>query len=137
MQSNDTVRKIILEVNGDELTDLVRFGEIFVEDIPVEVPSLKRIVTILAGVNKINPIACSFKLQRNGLTKNLLQTWVEDKKIKDITVIEVDGSGVENGRMLLKDCEAGNLKFPEYDASSPIYSQAEITFYPFDVLTLE
>lgn len=137
MQNNDMIRKIVINVEGNQLGDLIKFGEIFIEDISVEIPSLKKIVTILAGINKINPVICAFKLQRNSITENFIRSWVEDREVKDISVIEVDGTGIEYGRILLKDCEAGNIKLPEYDATSPTFAQLEVTFYPYDILELE
>jgi hypothetical protein len=135
-QANDMVRKLKIQIAGNEQVDLIKFGELNFEDIPVEVPSYKKIVTILAGINKVNPIPCTFKIQRNTTTLKDLNSWRTNREIKDVTVIETDGTGTEYHRWILIQCEAGNMKLPEYDAASPTYAQAEITLYPFDIIEI-
>lgn len=132
MQKSDQARKIKLIVDGSELLDLVRFGEIFYEDLSVEVPSFDKIRTILAGTEKITPIVCTFKIRRDSETINVIRNWRSQRQIKDCIVVETDGTATEYHRILFPQCEAGNMKLPEFDASAPTYAQAEITFYPND-----
>ena len=134
MQKNDQIRKIKINIDGKELLDLVKFGEINLESISAEVPSFDRIRTILSGTIKINPIVCTFKIRRDSETVKILRDWEMLNQIKDVIIVETDGTGVEYNRILLPATEGGSIKLPEYDAANPAYSQAEITLYPDDVI---
>lgn len=137
MQRNDQARKTKVIIDGSEILDLVKLGEINFEDLSVEVPSFDKIRTILSGTEKINPITMNFKIRRDSETIKLIRAWRSNRQIKDVTIIETDGTGVEYHRLLLPQCEAGNMKLPEYDASSPTYAQAEIVIYPFDRIDID
>jgi hypothetical protein len=130
-------RKVKIKAEGTELKELIKFGEINQEDISVEVPTFDRIVTILADVEKLNPIPMSFLIRRDDPTLTFLKTWREDREIKDVSVIEYDGTGTEYNRLLMSQCELGNAKIPEYAAESPTYAQVEFTLYPVEILPIE
>jgi hypothetical protein len=136
LQENRMARKVKIKAEGTELKELIKFGEINQEDISVEVPMFDRIVTILAGVEKLAPIPMSFLVRRDDPTLIFLKTWREDREIKDVTVIEYDGTGTEYSRLLMSQCELGNAKIPEYTAESPTYAQVEFTLYPVEILPI-
>ena len=118
-QRADMARKIKFQADGVELVDLVKFGEINLEELTVEVPSYNKIVTILSGTRKINPITLTFKIRRDSIVLKTLKSWWINREIHDSTIIETDGTGTEYNRWLMPSCELGNAKFPEYDAASP------------------
>lgn len=136
MQRNDMARKIKCQVDGSELLDIVKFGEVFYEDMTIEVPEFQKITTILSDVTKINPITITVKIRRDSDTIKNIRDWRKNREIKDVTVVETDGTGVEYHRTLLPSCECGNMKLPEYDAASPTYAQAEFIIYPYDRIDL-
>lgn len=131
-QRSDMARKIKFQADGVELVDLVKFGEINLEELTVEVPSYTKIVTILSGTRKINPITVTFKVRRDSAVIKQLEDWRVNRLIKDVTVIETDGTGTEYFRWLMPACELGNMKIPEADHASPTYAQREYTLYPED-----
>lgn len=135
MQQNDMVRKIKMQVDGGAMVDLIRVGEINLEDAsPQEVPSFDRVVTVLSGVTKINPVDISFKIRRNSDTITVVEKWCSKNEVKDVILIETDGHGAEYQRKILPSCEAGNLVLPEYDAAAPVFAQVNITIFPFNVI---
>jgi hypothetical protein len=136
MQESRMLRKIKMVVEGTELKELVKFGEVNQEDITGEVPLFDRIVTIVAGVEKIAPIPLTFRIERDNPTTKFLKTWRNDREVKDVTVVEVDGHGIEYNRLLISQCELANLKLPEYGAEAPVFAQIEVTLLPTEILPI-
>lgn len=136
MQENRLARKVKISVEGNELKELIKFGEINQEDITTEAPTFDRIVTILAGVEKLAPIPITFLIRRDDPTLIFLKAWKDNKEIKDVSVIDYDGHGLEFDRRLMSQCELGNAKIPEYSAESPIPAQVEFTLFPTEILPI-
>lgn len=136
MQENRMARKVKIVAEGTEVKELIKFGEINQEDITTEVPTFDRIVTILAGVEKLAPIPMTFLIRRDDPTLTFLKQWRDDKEIKDVSVVEYDGHGIEYNRQLMSQCELGNAKIPEYSAESPVYAQVEFTLFPTEILPI-
>lgn len=134
MQENRMVRKIKLKVEGNELKELIKFGELNQEDIKAEVPTFDRIVTIVAGVEKIAPIPITFLVRRDDPTIKFLKDWRDNREIKDVTAVAYDGHGAEYERTLFSQCELSDPKLPEYDALNPTFAQAEFTLLPTEIL---
>jgi hypothetical protein len=136
MQENRMARKVKINVEGTELKELIKFGEINQEDITTEVPTFDRIVTILAGVEKLAPIPMTFLIRRDDPTLVFLKDWRDNKEIKDVSIIDYDGHGIEFDRRLMSQCELGNAKIPEYSAEAPVYAQVEFTLFPTEILPI-
>lgn len=133
MQNNDLARKIKLEIDGIERTNLVQFGEINREKTTAEVPSFAKLRSIQTGVDIIPPIEAGFKNQRNSDVNKFLRDWYENSEVKDVVVIETDGSGTEIDRMILSSVELSRYNLEEYAGESPSYYRINITMLPYDI----
>jgi hypothetical protein len=136
MQKNDMARKIKIEIGGEEVPNLVHFGAIERNQVTAEVPSFDKLRTIITGVDTIPPIDMGFKYTRDSETKLFWRNWYEKNQIKDVVVIEVDGTGAEIDRITLLQCECSKYTLPEYTGESPAYFRVDITILPNDILEL-
>jgi len=136
MQSSDMSRRIKIQVGDVEFSDIIRVGEIFLEDIKTEVPSLRTIVTVKSGVTKIPPIPIAIKIRRDSSNLLFLNNWRDNDEVKDVSAIEIDGHGEEYDRMIFSQCELVDRKLPEYAAENPTFAQAEFTLLPLNIIDL-
>ncbi len=136
MQTSDIARRIKALIGDIELTDLTRFGELNIEDIKTEVPSLDKIVTIKSGVSKMPVVPITIKIRRDSSQLKFLMKWRDDNETYDVSVVNIDGHDKEYWRIILSQCELADCVLPEYDATAPVYAQAQFNLLPADVIPL-
>lgn len=137
MRKNDMIEKRIILVDGEELPGLINVDEYPIEDGVVDVPGRDRSVPVRDGVRKIPQIGATYKLTRDSKSLKLLENWYYKHENHDVTMIRIDGSGVEFARELWPNTEISKLHAPGYDASSPVTAQAMITFLPEDIIPIK
>lgn len=137
MQRNDMAEIKRLLVDGEELPGLTAVGDVSLEKGQIEAPENKKVRRISNGVVTIPAIEATYKLARNSETAQFLQSWFENDEVHDVTAIRADGHGVEFQRDLWQDCELVRLNKPAYDAQNPTYIQLQVTFVPWDVVSVE
>ena len=136
MQTNDIARRVKLLVSDLELTDIVRVGEMNVEDITTEVPSIDKIVTVKSGVSKMPVVPITIKIRKDSSQLKFLNTWKDENEIHDVTLVNIDGHGSEYWRIILSQCELAGILLPEFDATAPVFAQAQFNLLPADVIPL-
>lgn len=137
MQRNNMAEKTRVEIDGNELPGLVRFGEIALEKGQIDVPEQKRVRKISDGVSTIPAIELVYSVKRDSETLAFLRDWYVNNETKDVTKIRTDGHGVEFARTLLPDCECVRYVEPEYTAEGPTYAQVPITIIPWEVTPID
>jgi hypothetical protein len=133
MQKNDMARKIKIDIDGIERANLVQVGAIERNQVTAEVPSFDKLRTIITGVDTIPVIDMGWKFTRDSDTKEFLKNWYEKTEIKDVILIETDGTGAEIDRITLLQCECAKYSLPEYDAAAPDYYRVDISLAPYDI----
>jgi len=133
MQKNDMARKIKIEIDGLERANLVHVGAIERNQVTAEVPEFAKLKTIITGVDTIPPIDFGFKYTRDSETKQFIKDWYVKNQIKNVILVEVDGSGSEIDRITLLQCECSKYSLPEYAAEAPNYYRIDITLLPYDI----
>jgi hypothetical protein len=132
MQTKDMAEKRRIYVDGKQLEGLVAVAEYVDEKATIEVPEFDKIRVIQNNVQKINPLECTFKIQKNSETLKLLNAWFDNNEVKDVTMERTDAHGVVFEPEMFTDCEMNKLNLPAYAAESPIYSQVAVRFVPFN-----
>jgi hypothetical protein len=136
MQTSDISRRVKLQVGDLELTDITRIGELNVEDIKTEVPSINKIVTVKSGVSKMPVVPITLKIRRDSPQLLFLKTWRDENESYDVSLINIDGHDREYWRIILVGCELTDFVIPEYDATSPVYAQIQFNLLVEEVVPL-
>lgn len=136
MQTNDMARRVKCIVGDLEFTDIVKVGELNVEDIKAEIPSINKIVTVKSGVSKMPVVPLTLKIRRDSPQLLFLQKWRDDNEIYDVSLVNIDGHDKEYWRIILSQCELADMILPEYDATAPVYAQAQFNLLVAEVIPL-
>lgn len=137
MQKNDLAEKKRILVDGEELPGLVYVGEVNREKGQIEVPEFAHTRRIQNGVTTVPPVELRYKIQRETNTRQFLLDWYNLNEEHDVTLISTDATGAEIERTLMRASECVQHSKPEYDASSPVFSQVTITIAPWDIVTID
>lgn len=133
MQQNDMARKIKIEIDGLERANLIYVGAIERNQVVTEVPEFAKLKSIITGVDTIPPIDFGFKYTRDSETKQFFKDWYVNNEVKNVILVEVDGSGADIDRITLLQCECSKYSIPEYAAEAPSYYRIDITLLPYDI----
>lgn len=134
---SDMVEKVILEIDGDQLTDLIELPEYERTEGTENVAGQKKIVPVKNGVTTIPEIPATFKKTRGtGLFKTFLD-WKKNNEVKDVVCIRTDGRGNEITRELWPNTEVKKVNSGAYDASAPTTSTFAVTFLPEDIIDID
>lgn len=138
MQNEAMAAKRKIEYDGEEVPGLVFSGELRLAQGSIEVPGFDKIIPIGNGVTTIPVWEVRYKTERGTNTKAFFRDWAQNNEIKDVTVINTDGHGVEIDRITLPDCECLEwVPIQESDSSSPPYAMIMAVIAPADVIPIE
>lgn len=137
MPKGDQIEKKKMLVDGEELEGLVNLGEYGAKDTVVEIPGQKKTVPVRNGVKIVPQIPSTYKLKRNSATLKRLEDWYYKHEFHDCVIIKTDGAGNEFARELWPNTEIGELNFPAYDASAPVFAQGSPLFLPEDIIPID
>jgi hypothetical protein len=132
---SDILKKIKIEVDGEERAEIISFPEYSLADSNVEdVPSFSKTVPVGSGTVKI-PVLTGVvaKVQRDSDTEKYYYDWFRKNQIKDVVVIKTDQDGVELSRDLLSNVEITNYTPSAFDATSPAVFQITLDMAPEDI----
>lgn len=127
MQKNDLALKRRLLFDGEEKTGLVSTSALKSADGLIEAPGFDFKADIKDGTKKFDPLTVLYKVQRNSDVIDFFDDWHNLNQTKDVTIINVDGTGEEIDRWLWRDCECHSFDAREYDA-------ANVTFYGIEAI---
>lgn len=132
MQNNRMADKRIVQVDGEEWGDIIGVGDDTSEKGSVEVGDGQNMRTITNGQKSISPRDLSLAISRNSSFKQQVEDWYENNEVHDVTIISVDGHGVEFERELLTECEIQKKTRPAYEVTSATEAKLDFTIVPFD-----
>lgn len=137
MQKNEMADKKQFYVDGELWGDVINVGEGNSEKDTVEVANGRVKRSISNGQKSVTPRECSLAISRDASYKRMLYDWYENDEIHDVTIVSIDGHGVEFERELLQDCEISKVSRPAYDALSATQAKADFTILPYSSVTLD